>query len=119
MKRRSKVWILMTACLITRLAQAHAHLESSTPADGSTLTAAPAALEMKFSEPARLTALWIQHDQAPKQAIKSLPTSSDRTLRVALPTLTPGTYSVTWRALSADGHITSGAVRFTIAPGGR
>lgn len=109
----------MAACLITQLAQAHAHLESSTPADGSTLSAAPAALEMRFSEPARLTALSIQRAEEPKQALKSLPTSTDRTVRVALPTLAPGPYSVTWRAVSADGHIASGTVRFTISPGAR
>lgn len=109
----------MAACLITQLAQAHAHLESSTPADGSTLSAAPAALEMRFSEPARLTALSIQRAEEPKQALKSLPTSTDRTVRVALPTLAPGPYSVTWRAVSPDGHIASGTVRFTVSPGAR
>lgn len=117
MKHPSKFWISVTACLITGLAHAHAHLERSTPADGSTVKAAPTALEMRFSEPARLTALWIQHAEEPRQAVKDLPTSTDRVLRAALPTLVPGVYRVTWRVLSADGHITSGTVRFTIAPG--
>jgi hypothetical protein len=115
MNRRSKLWGALAACLMTQLAQAHARLESSTPADGSTLSAVPAVLEMRFSEPARLTALWIQRGREPRQAPKSLPTSTDRTLRVALPKLAPGVYNVTWRVVSADGHIASGAVRFTIA----
>ncbi len=109
----------MAACLLTELALAHAHLERSTPADGSTLSAVPPALEMRFSEPARLTALWIQRGQEPRQALKSLPTATEKILRVALPTLAPGVYSVTWRVVSADGHIASGAVRFTISPGAR
>lgn len=116
MKHPSRPWVTVIACLITGLAHAHAHLERSTPADGSTVKVAPAALEMRFSEPARLTALWIQRDREPRQAIKDLPTSTDRVLRVALPTLVPGVYGVSWRAVSADGHITSGTVRFTIAP---
>jgi methionine-rich copper-binding protein CopC len=116
MKRRSKVWGAAAACLITQLAQAHARLERSIPADGSTLSAVPAALEMRFSEPARLTALWIQRNQEPRQAVKSLPASTDRTLRVALPALAPGVYNVAWRVVSADGHIASGAVRFTLSP---
>ena len=41
------------------LAQAHAHLEGSTPAEGSTLNAAPASVELKFSEAVTLTALTI------------------------------------------------------------
>lgn len=109
----------MAACLITQLAHAHARLESSTPADGSTLNAVPAALEMRFSEPARLTALWIQRAEEPRQALKSLPTSTDKTLRVVLPSLAPGPYSITWRALSADGHVASGTLHFTISPGAR
>jgi methionine-rich copper-binding protein CopC len=51
--------------------------------------------------------------------VKNLPTSTDRTLRVALPTLAPGVYSVSWRVVSADGHIASGVVRFTIATAAR
>jgi methionine-rich copper-binding protein CopC len=119
MKRRSKLWGAVAACLITQLAQAHAHLERSLPADGSTLSAAPAALEMRFSEAAQLTALWIQRNQEPRQALKSLPVSADRTLRVALPALAPGVYNVTWRVLSADGHIASGTLRFTVSSGAR
>lgn len=109
----------VAAGLIAATALAHAHLEKSTPADGSTLTTAPAAFEVTFSEAARLTALSIQKGQDPKQAVKELPASVDRTLRVALPTLAPGAYTLVWRAVAADGHVSSGAVHFTISPGGR
>jgi methionine-rich copper-binding protein CopC len=107
------------ACLLVNAVQAHAHLERSTPADGSTLAGAPAAIEMTFSEAARLTALWIQGDQKAKQVIKELPAVADKTLRVALPRLPPGVYIVTWRAVAADGHVSSGAVHFTISPSTR
>ena len=107
--------LTLVACLIAGTAQAHAHLEKSTPADGSTLSAAPATVEMTFSEAARLTALSIQKDQGPKQAIKELPAAVERTLHVALPTLTPGTYALAWRVVAADGHVSSGTVHFTIS----
>ncbi|HXZ60503.1 MAG TPA: copper resistance CopC family protein [Steroidobacteraceae bacterium] len=112
----SSVTMTLAACLIVDTAQAHAHLEKSVPADGSTLRAAPAAVEMAFSEAAQLTALWLQKDQEPKQAIKELPTGANRTQRVALPTLAPGAYTLTWRVVAADGHVSSGAVHFTISP---
>ena len=96
--------------------QAHAHLEKSVPADGSTLSTAPAALEMRFSEAARLTALWIQSDRQARQTIKDLPAAADRTLRIALPALAPGAYSLTWRVIAADGHVSSGVVHFAISP---
>lgn len=111
----SEVTLALVACLLADAAQAHAHLATSTPADGSTLTAAPAAFEMTFSEPARLTALKIQKGVEPGQAIKELPTSVDRVLHVALPVLAPGSYALTWRVLAADGHVSSGVVHFTIA----
>jgi methionine-rich copper-binding protein CopC len=103
------------AALVTGSASAHAHLQRATPAEGSTLTASPPALELTFSEAARLTALWIQKDQEPKQPIKDLPTTSGKTLRLALSPLTPGAYTVTWRVLSADGHVMPGALHFKIS----
>jgi methionine-rich copper-binding protein CopC len=115
----STLMMTLAACLIAVAAQAHAHLEKSTPADGSTSSAAPAAVEMTFSEAARLTSLWIQKDQEPKERIKELPTAAERTQRVALPPLAPGAYTLTWRAVAADGHISSGAVHFTISPTAR
>jgi methionine-rich copper-binding protein CopC len=39
---------------------------------------------------------------------------SDR-LVVQLPSLEPGVYLVRWKVLSADGHVTQGAFRFTVA----
>ncbi len=32
----------------------------------------------------------------------------------ALPDLSPGRYQVRWKVLSADGHLTEGAVRFVV-----
>ena len=113
--RLSTAIATLIACLIVDTAQAHAHLEKSTPADGSTLAAAPAAVEMTFSEVARLTSLSIQRDQDPRQVIKELPAVADKTLRIALPTLTPGVYTLAWRVVAADGHVSSGAVHFTIS----
>lgn len=111
----SSVLAALAACLIAGTAQAHAHLEKSTPADGSTLSSAPAAIEMTFSETARLTAFSIQKGQEPRQVIKDLPTVADKTLRVALPTLVSGVYTLSWRAVAGDGHVSSGVVHFTIS----
>ena len=107
--------IAALSVLIAGPASAHAHLEKSTPTEGSVLMSAPTTLEMTFSEAARLTALSIQKDQEPKQPIKSLPTAVEQTARVALPVLSSGTYTVSWRVVSADGHVMSGALHFTVA----
>ena len=106
----------VVASLFAGSVQAHAHLEKSTPAEGSTLSVAPAVLEMTFSEAARLTALSIQSDREARQAIKELPAAAGKTLRIALPPLAPGVYTLAWRVIAADGHVSSGVVHFTISP---
>jgi methionine-rich copper-binding protein CopC len=95
-------------------ADAHAHLQKSSPADNSTITASPANLVLNFSEAARLTALSIQKGEEPKQDLKPLPTTAAQQVSIPLPPLTPGTYSVSWRVVSDDGHIVGGALHFTL-----
>jgi methionine-rich copper-binding protein CopC len=97
-------------------ASAHAHLEKSTPADGSVITTSPSNLALNFSAAARLTALSIQKGGEPPQNLKPLPTTAAQQISVALPQLAPGTYSVSWRVMSDDGHVTSGTLHFTLAP---
>src|SRR5712664_2053038 len=95
-------------------ANAHAHLQKSSPADNSVITAAPSNLVLNFSEAARLTALSIQKDSEPEQKLKPLPTTAAQQISVPLPPLTPGTYSVNWRVVSDDGHMMAGALHFTL-----
>ena len=99
-------------------AQAHAHLRGSLPADGSVLSAAPALVVLDVSEPARLTAAWIQRSGGPRRKIESLPQQSAASVAVTVPALKPGRYELSWRALSADGHIVPGHIHFTVIPAG-
>jgi methionine-rich copper-binding protein CopC len=98
-------------------ANAHAHLQKSSPADNSVVTTSPPNLELNFSEAARLTALSIQKGDEPQQKLKPLPTATAQQISVPLPPLTPGTYLVSWRVVSDDGHMMSGALHFTLAAG--
>lgn len=95
-------------------ANAHAHLQKSTPADHSVLTTSPQNLELVFSELARLTSLSVQKDKEEKQNLTSLPTTAAVKISVALPSLTPGAYEVVWRVLSDDGHTMAGVLHFTL-----
>jgi methionine-rich copper-binding protein CopC len=95
-------------------AEAHAHLEASVPRDGSHVAAAPASVTLQFSEPARLTALWIEKAGGERQRLTRLSPRTDTNVTVALPRLTPGDYLISWRAVGADGHVVPGKVRFTL-----
>jgi methionine-rich copper-binding protein CopC len=105
----------VTLLALVSLAHAHAHLRSSEPADGSTLSAAPSMLVLSLSEAATLTAASIQKAGAPARKLEPLPTRAAVQVRLTLPALAPGVYLVSWRALSADGHIMPGKIHFTIA----
>ena len=96
-------------------AYAHAHLQKSSPADNSVITTSPSNLVLNFSEAARLTALSIQKDGEPARSLKPLPATAAQQISVPLPSLSPGTYSVSWRVLSDDGHVMAGALHFTLA----
>jgi methionine-rich copper-binding protein CopC len=97
---------------------AHAHLVRSTPAEGGTVNAAPSEVTLKFNErlePAFSSA--IIRDAAGKQVDKADAhvDKADRTVvRVSLPALEPGVYTVEWRAMSSDTHKVNGNFTFRI-----
>jgi copper transport protein len=95
-------------------AHAHAHLQQATPADGSVLESAPTELVLRFSEAAQLTALTIAKQGGAQQKVTQLPQKLQSQIVVALPPLAPGSYVVSWRAVSADGHVVPGKIHFTL-----
>jgi len=95
-------------------ALAHAHLEKTTPADGSVITAAPPNLVLEFSERAQLAALWIAADGGSRRKLTPWPQQAEQRIVVALPNLAPGSYLVSWRVVGADGHVVPGQIRFTL-----
>ena len=114
MRRRHRAGVSLLL-LCSGAALAHVHLRDSSPADGARLAAAPTALTLSFSEPAQLTALSLQQDQGSSWKL-SAPAEPQLHVRVALPPLVPGSYHLRWRALSRDGHVVPGEIRFSITP---
>jgi methionine-rich copper-binding protein CopC len=97
---------------------AHAHLVRATPAEGGTVKAAPTEVTLKFNEklePAFSSA--VIRDAAGKQVDKADAhvDKADRTVvRVSLPSLEPGVYTVEWRVMSADTHKVNGNFTFRV-----
>lgn len=114
----TKLTLVAGACLTLAAlgAQAHAHLKASNPTEGSVVTKVPAAISLTFSESARITAVSIQKDQEPKQKLTA-PTATGVRIDVAVPTLSPGAYTLSWRVASTDdNHIMSGELHFKVTP---
>ena len=87
---------------------------------GSTVRGSPAEVKLWFShalEPAFSSVRVV--DKNGKQVDlkdKRVDPKESSLLRVSLPSLLPGSYRVSWRVLSADGHVTRGEFAFEVAP---
>jgi methionine-rich copper-binding protein CopC len=116
--QRTMIIIAASAALSLSGAFAHAHLVRSTPAEGGAVKTAPSEVTLKFNErlePAFSSA--IIRDAAGKQVDKADAhvDKSDRTVvRVSLPPLDPGVYTVEWRAMSSDTHKVNGNFTFRV-----
>lgn len=100
---------------VAAAAHAHAHLEGSVPADQSH-GGAPAAIELKFSEAVRLTALGLQRGNETSKPLAPLPSGMAKSFSIPVRGLAAGGYVVTWRAISDDGHVASGRFGFAVEP---
>jgi len=101
------------------VAEAHAELTRSDPAADSILATAPTRLTLWYSEEPELLFSEIRVvDRTNRQVDRGdlRPDPNDRLgLTVGLRDVAPGTYTVTWKVLSAvDGHVTRGVFVFTV-----
>jgi copper transport protein len=115
--------MVLLACVHTPLASAHAVLQTTEPADDAILGEAPAAVTLRFDEPieASFGALRVYDTEAHRVDTGEIERPSADTVAVGLDeSLADGTYTVTWRVVSADSHPISGAYVFHVgAPGAR
>jgi len=120
--RAIRVPLWLAALLVALLAaggrvDAHAVLERSAPAPGERLEAGPGEIRLEFNEPvdAAIGFLRVLGSKSGKVA-EGAPAveAGGRTLRLALPELGEGLYTVTYRVLSADGHPVEGSYVFVV-----
>ncbi|WP_245446097.1 copper resistance CopC/CopD family protein [Metarhizobium album] len=108
------VWLCLTS-----IAMAHASLTSAEPADGAVVQVAPQRFSLSFSEPVSPLALKLVRPDGQTLALDTF-VLRDRTLEIEPPEgLSPGTYVLSWRVVSEDGHPVAGSAVFSIgAPSG-
>jgi len=99
-------------------AAAHTDLTASDPADGSTLTAAPAAISLTFNEPVQNFEPVVALSGPDGQPYPTSPPVVDSAVvRSDVGGLRPaGTYTIAYRVVSVDGHPVTGQVQFEFAP---
>lgn len=96
---------------------AHAELMSAYPAPGAELTASPTEIHLTFSEPLKSESMLVVFGIGFRE-VRGISTTlnpqSPEQLSAALPALDPDTYTVQWKAVSADGHQVSGSYSFSV-----
>lgn len=118
MKQHIRTLALLAAAFAGAPVFAHGRLESSTPANGSTLAAPPPELKFQFNEPVE-TALSTVKLVGPgdKEVALDKPHADKddaRTFVVNLPKLDAGGYRAQWATAGHDGHRVKGEIRFTV-----
>ena len=101
------------------IADAHASLERSVPASGQTLGSSPASVVLWFSEEPDLGLTTVSlEDGAGAEIAVADPApvpGAPRAVRIALPELERGSYSVVWRTVAtSDSHPSAGVLSFGV-----
>ncbi len=115
--------VLVASMALPALASAHARLIHSEPAGEQVLPDSPRAVTLSFSEPIEdaLGTIRVFDGAARRVDAGETTRAGSSVLTTGLKgTLAPGTYTVSWRVASADGHPIDGAFVFHVgAPGDR
>jgi copper resistance protein C len=105
---------------MTGAALAHAHLRHSAPAAGTTVHGSPSEVKLWFTEEVEPAYSTIKIMGADGKQVDKQDTSVDpgdaKILKVSLPSLSPGTYTVIWQVTSVDTHKTDGKFTFKVTP---
>jgi len=99
-------------------ADAHAMLDHSTPAVGSTVQKAPRQISLWFTEGVEPAFSGVTVRNGAGQTVSTgkahLAPGGKTALQVPVGQLPPGIYKVEWHVLSVDTHKTQGAYSFTV-----
>lgn len=120
----AKTAATVAAMAFATAAFAHPKLLSSTPEDNSTVSA-PEKIELHFSEnlskqfsgaSLMMTSMPGMNHASPMKMAAKVSGSDDPKTMVITPSqpLTPGVYSIEWRAVSSDTHPITGKITFTV-----
>ena len=98
-------------------AAAHSRPETTAPADGEVVAAAPEVIAISFDKPMRITIIELTGANGEAFALERTDEMAPVTrFEAAPPDLPAGRYTVDWRGLSEDGHAMSGRFTFEVRP---
>ncbi|HZP40261.1 MAG TPA: copper resistance CopC family protein [Candidatus Binatia bacterium] len=119
MRRSSLIARLVTLAVAACAgsAAAHAILVRSSLADAPVRPDVPTAVTLRFNAgiEVKLSRVVLLNARHAEQPLAVGPGAQAGEMVVQVPALGPGSYGLKYRVMAADGHLTDGTVRFTIA----
>ncbi|MBI1847868.1 MAG: copper resistance protein CopC [Candidatus Rokubacteria bacterium] len=117
-RRLAAVLTAVTLALATASAGAHAFLDRAEPRVGSAVRTPPAEVKLWFTQKLEPAFSTLQVTDAGGNRVDThdgrVDAADGALLRTGLLPLGSGRYTVTWRVLSVDTHVTSGDFTFTV-----
>ena len=109
---------MAVATLASPIASAHASLKSSNPEAGATVEASPKEIALTFNEKVEqaFSSITVADSQGKDVAAQKakVDAANPAILRLDVPALTAGTYTVSWAVAGHDGHRRKGEFKFTV-----
>ncbi len=105
--------VVVGCAMLTGQCFAHATLIGSEPAEGAIVASAPGTVRLSFNEP--VTPLAFKLFDPAGESIDLTPAAQDSDIVIELPAARgEGTYALSWRVASADGHPIGGTATFSV-----
>jgi methionine-rich copper-binding protein CopC len=115
------VFVLAGLLIAPTAVRAHAFLDHSDPAVGSTVPTSPPEMHLWFTQELEPAFSWVTVSDKSGASVNDGPAAVDpgnkQEMDVKLKALEPGTYTVKWHALSVDTHTTQGDFTFQVKKG--
>jgi methionine-rich copper-binding protein CopC len=112
------IFLLAGLLIVPCVVRAHAFLDHSDPAVGSTVPTAPSVVHIWFTQELEPAFSWVQITDKSGSSVadgsSAIDPNNKQEMDVKLKPLTPGTYTVKWHALSVDTHTTEGDFTFQV-----
>jgi methionine-rich copper-binding protein CopC len=114
---RKRIVMALIALALPNSVHAHAALVRSVPGSRSVLTQAPQSLDLCFNEPVEVKFSSVTLEDAKGMSIPlgAVQAGSDpKCIKVPIPTIDSGVFTVRYRVLSQDGHVVQYGFHFTV-----
>jgi len=95
---------------------ARAVLVASVPLPGAILKEAPQTIMLRFNATMEktITQVYLMNGKEEKIRLEKVTESEDDRMMLRVPPLIPGVYTILYKVLARDGHVTEGSFHFTV-----